>query len=94
MFNREEFFKKAAPILEKLYAGRNMDTVKERYVKAIDEFEALSTEKLTRFPFFLLRDAAKSAAIIPITIAAKSLPPLLISILSPWPQNPKMPSSV
>ena len=44
MFNREEFFKKAAPILEKLYAGRNMDTVKERYVKAIDEFEALYGE--------------------------------------------------
>ena len=44
MFNREEFFKKAAPILEKLYAGRNMDAVKERYVKAIDEFEALYGE--------------------------------------------------
>jgi len=51
MFNQAEFFEKAAPLLEKLYAGRDMDAVRARYSAAIDEFEALygETEKISVF---------------------------------------------
>lgn len=41
MFNQTEFFEKSASMLQKLYAGRDMNAVKARYSAAIDEFEKL-----------------------------------------------------
>ena len=41
MLNRESFFEKSAPVLKKLYAGRDEAAVRARYLTAFDEFEAL-----------------------------------------------------
>ena len=51
MFSQAEFFEKAAPMLKKLYAGRDMETVKARYGAAIEEFEGLygKTENISIF---------------------------------------------
>lgn len=41
MFNRTDFFEKSAEILSKIYAGRDMQSVKARYNAAFDEFESI-----------------------------------------------------
>ncbi len=51
MFNRNDFFTQSAAMLEKLYAGRNMDDVKARYNAAFDEFASIfgEADKLSVF---------------------------------------------
>ncbi len=51
MFNRNDFFENAKPMLEKLYHGRSMEDVKARYNAAFDEFTAMfgEADKLSVF---------------------------------------------
>ncbi|MBQ8497374.1 MAG: galactokinase [Clostridia bacterium] len=51
MFNRNDFFEKAADVLAQIYASRNAESVKARYNAAFDEFEAIygEADKLSVF---------------------------------------------
>ncbi len=51
MFNRNDFFQNAAPMLDTLYSGRNTEDVKARYNAAFDEFTAIfgEADKLSVF---------------------------------------------